>query len=171
MGSTILVKPGLVKGFAIEAGTSQTRKLGTVGSDFYMKLMRSSYDFFSPTEEVTGDGDQQPCFENNLLLYGNVTLVGAMVGAKAIGLYNLVSTSGSTAYRATKNPLGGAASPVLHLFHLGGSVAVERLVFYLHIERISINWNRVGRYVGVGMTGKMSGMTDVLAAALETGTS
>lgn len=156
MAIVAVVKPGLVSENHISAGG----KIGPAGSDFFIKVRSADYDWFSPVEDVTGDGDKMPKFENNFLLYGNVKLVGAMVSNRAIGLYNLVANASGL---GTKNPLGGDSGITLHTFDLGGGGAglgsTEQFKFYLILEHIFVSFNRRAAYNAVMITGKMTNMT------------
>jgi hypothetical protein len=159
-----LVKPGLVTGLIIQdpaaptatqLGSGDTNLPGTP-ANFYIKVMRQSHDFYSPSSEVTGDSDPQPKWENNLLLYDNVSLQGGMVAAQAVGLKNLIDS--------TKNPL-----TALHRFDLGGGTASEWLDIRVLIERIRFRWNRTAAYVGLSILCKMTNMaTDEITGIEDT---
>ena len=146
--ASALVKPGLVTGLIITGGL-----IGLAGSSFKIKIMRVSYRFYSPGEEVTGDSDEQPLIENNLLMYGNISLQGGMVAGSAIGLKNLIDNAGLNPVDTQTYDLGGG-SP-------------ETLKFKLFVEDIRIKWNRTAAYAGVSILGKMSDMTNTLVGNIE----
>ena len=53
---------------------------GTCGTpDYYIRTIDGMFDYGSPDREVTGDGDYQPKFTNNGMLYSDWKLNGAMV--------------------------------------------------------------------------------------------
>lgn len=108
--------------------------VGTTGTSFYIKVQTAIFDFFSPDEDTTGDGDSAPVFENNGYLYGTHVARGAMISSQALGIGNLIST---------------AANPVVDMtFDLGGT---RRLTQTILIRRFRVNWRRTSSFVGVAM--------------------
>ena len=87
MGTVALVKPGLVTN-AVQVPSGGTQKLGSSGSmDYFIKVMRHTSDSWSPDEELTGDGDEQPCFENSLQFYQDLILDGALTRPSQVPVY------------------------------------------------------------------------------------
>jgi hypothetical protein len=112
-------------------------------ADFYIKTIDADFDWFSPDVEVTGDGDYQPKFENNGMLYGDHRLTGAMVTSKAIGMANIITSA--------NNPTTGIIT-----FVLGGTRKLQTRVL---IRRIRLAWKRAGWFVGVSMVLRSSNNT------------
>jgi hypothetical protein len=175
--ATVLVKPGLVKGPIVHKATSTgagtATDIGRIGTDqdYWIKVMRLRFRAFSPDEEVTGDGDEQPKFENNMLTYGDLFLQGGMIANQAFGFKWLVSTSGGAATTGVpvKNPLGGATTPVLHTFRFGGggSSEIERITGRFLVRSMEIMADRQRTYATVMMQLRMTDMTDVMMNAIE----
>ena len=134
MATVALEKPG--SGIASVLGGG---KIGTSGTDFYIKVLRAQFRQYSPTVETTGDGDGAPTWENNALRYTHVSLIGAMIASQAIGLANLTDT--------TKNP-----SPAL-TFDFGGT---RRLTLKLQIAEINIDYAARAEFVGLSMSGQIT---------------
>lgn len=63
---------------------------GFVGVDtsdqFTIKTWEANADYNTVVADITGDGDDYPCFAHNGYLYGSVVFRGAMVADEAIGL-------------------------------------------------------------------------------------
>ncbi len=133
--ATVTEKPssGMHEGTIIQGG-----HLGVAGNRFYIKYQDGDLDFYSPTSESTGDGDAaKPQFENNGMLYGNLSFRGAMIASQAVGLANLTDK--------TKNPV------TLTLL-LGGT---RKLDLKMVLDRISIRHSLKGPWVGVAISGHM----------------
>lgn len=128
MSSVNLVKPSSRTDAVIVSSG-----LGTGGTDFYIKVQRSQLQFGSPLEDVTGDGDNAPCVENNGYIYGAARISGFMVSGQAIGLLKLVS-----------------ANPVAEMeFWLANDHVIKANWM---VESIAVSWDRRGRYVGIEMS-------------------
>ena len=112
--------------------------LSTSGTLFYIKVRESQEQFFSPAAEVTGDDDSYPEFENNGLLYGNITVRGLMIASQAIGL----------------NEIQGSNNPVSLELDLSTN---RKLVLTALVEAVAINWSRTAQYIGVTMSIRMTG--------------
>lgn len=141
MSSANLEKPSARTG-AIIGGA----KLGTTGTDFYFKVMGANSQSGSPGEDVTGDGDTYPRFENNGYLYESGTMTGAMIASQALGLANLINT---------------AKNPVAITFDFGGTRRDTKTVL---IEWMGRTWRRNKHFVGVSLRYRM---TDTNPASIE----
>lgn len=142
MTAASLEKPGLVASAVLSGG-----KLGTTGTDFYIKIMRFQDQTGSPTEETTGDGDTYPHFENSGLIYQQGRMSGGMIASQAIGLANLINTS--------KNPVVDA------VFTIGGTRKETKTIMLKSIAR---NWDRRGVFVGVTIDYELTDSLPVEAA-------
>jgi hypothetical protein len=126
-----LEKPSAGVGAIIS--TAVNASTGT-STDFLVKTIDADFGFFSPDVEVTGDGDYEPKFANNGMLYGDWRLNGAMVANQAVGLANIVGDY---------NPTTGVIT-----FVLGGTRKIRSKVL---IRRVRLAWKRAGYFVGVSI--------------------
>ena len=111
-------------------------KIGASGTDFFIKVHDGDFDFSTRVEDVTGDTDTSPEFENNGLLYGAFSLRGFMVASQAVGIASLID--------ATKNPV------VAMTFDFGGTRMLTQTVM---VRQIRIRQRYDGAYVGVSISG------------------
>ena len=127
MSSVPLAKPGSFSGAVLSGG-----KVGTTGTDFYVKMTDWRPSYRSPRVDLTGDGDDAPCIDNTGYLYGQHTLSGFMVASQAISLLNLVNTSANPVRSLTVNLASGHST-------------TEDVL----IEDIRLGYRRTGGFVGV----------------------
>ncbi|MFP4224350.1 MAG: hypothetical protein ACLFVN_09780 [Phycisphaeraceae bacterium] len=127
-----LENPGANRSNPVLAGGD----IGTTGTVFYIKVFKGSHAFGSPLQEITGDGDTTPQFENNGLLYGDVSIRGAMLASQEVGLEQMVS----------------ANNPIAVVFVLGGT---RKLGYTLQVGRAVIGWSSKQRVVGITLAGKI----------------
>ena len=143
--AVVKAKPGAVADSLTGTGINDT------GAAFNVHVIDGDFDFWSPLMETTGDGDADPVFENNEMLYGSFNLRGAMVGGDALNLSNLTNTSNN---------------PVLMLFTFSGAAGtagVDRfLTLRAIVERIRIRWRKNAQIVGVSLLGRRT--TDALTS-------
>lgn len=121
------------------AGVITGGLVGDTGTAFYFKVMEDNSDFWSPEEDVTGDGDTAATYENNELLYGRFVMHGAMIGSEAAGIANLKTNS--------------STNTISMIFHYGGSVLVTRTVL---VTRIRYRWRPTSAFVAVSIIGRDS---------------
>jgi len=135
---------------SVEIGTGDT---GQTGILFHIKVIDARFRMGSRLVEITGDGDVQETYLNNLLLQGRFALSGGMIANEAIGLANIVTTAA--------NPAQGV------VFNLGANESLGGAWF---IEWIDVTWNRKNAFVRVDMTGKTSTtqMTEQTAVVQDT---
>lgn len=109
--------------------------IGVNAGDYRIKVAQHAGRVFSPSADVTGDGDAVPHFENNLMLYGVFELTGFMVADAAMGIANIIDS--------TKNPTG----TIRFKFHSTTRFLRARVL----VEGFSYQWVRAGQYVAVAM--------------------
>lgn len=115
-------------------------KIGSdANDDFIINMWSFDVDGFSPLEDVQGDTDPYPRYENNGLLYGNVVISGVAVAEQAIGFKNIVDS--------TKNPTTSVTILISNN---------RKLVFNMAIERVRVRWNKSAVNVPVVIVGRIS---------------
>lgn len=77
----------------VKPSTATVVLKGNVGLDstdeWQIKVVESRLRFFTPLQEVTGDGDDGPVWDNNRFVYGAFTLTGWMLSNVALGIKEL----------------------------------------------------------------------------------
>lgn len=77
----------------VKPSTATVVLKGNVGLDasdeWHIKIVESRLRFFTPLQEVTGDGDGGPVWDNNRFVYGAFTLTGWMLSNVALGIKEL----------------------------------------------------------------------------------
>lgn len=87
-----LAKPCTVTGNTLPALTGGLSGKDIVGIDqgkFRIKVDRALIRSQTQVIEVTGDGDDEPAFESNLMVASIIRMSGYMLASQAIGLSNL----------------------------------------------------------------------------------
>lgn len=142
MSTVPLAKPQTV------GSTYLTGDIGITGSDdFRFKIAKWSCDSGSPAQDVTGDGDTYPSFENNLFLYATYVFEGYLLSGETLGLANLVD--------AAKNPTGSVVLKV----HSNTRTHTVNLI----VERVQIMWESQGAFVPARVYARMTDSTIVEA--------
>ena len=88
MAIPLLTKPTTApSGVVLKAGGD----IETQGTDakFFIALDSSDWDFWTPVEEVTGDGSVAPVWDNSEFLYCRFVLRGWMMSGKTVGILNM----------------------------------------------------------------------------------
>ena len=116
---------------------------GTLGTDvddkFLIKARKYRLQIWSPSAETTGDGDSAPVWENNGLIYGTFTILGAMMSDAAYGIANIITPNNPT--------------PAVIQFNHGANRA---LAMQCLIDVFRLDWEATGQYVGLVISGKSS---------------
>jgi hypothetical protein len=105
MSTVPLGKPSTVTGAILTFASGSG--IGSATGNFRIKTQRIQSRIGSPTQDVTGDGDTNPCYANNGWLYGQFRLEGFMVSGAAMGVANIINDSNNPTVEMTFNLSSG----------------------------------------------------------------
>ncbi len=128
--------------------------IGAGGTSYYIKVRRYRLKVSTPVAEVTGDKDGGPHFLSNYFAYADLSLIGFMVAAQAIGLDSIVSTS--------LNPTASGTDISLALD------STREFNGRYVVESFTVDWDRIAPYVGIAMVLKATVLSTGLTALSET---
>ena len=134
IAATDSMRPTSVTGLILSNTSSL---LGTVGTDFYIKVRNATLQHSTPIADVTGDGDQSPRYLVSYFITADWLIRGNAVAAQAIGIMNMGNSS--------KNPTSQSQKVK---FMIGNSRSIVGIFF---IHQIAIEWDRSSPFVGLSM--------------------
>lgn len=99
MSNVLLARPTTITGAIITC-----TKLGTAGTDFFIKVMEADIDWHDRVEETTGDGDAARSLDISHFGYTSLVFSGFMLAHSVAGSWDLIANLQNSA----KNPLAAS---------------------------------------------------------------
>lgn len=137
MANVLLTQPTAVTGSILTGG-----KIGTAGTDFYIKVESAQFSVRVPDTESSGDGDAAPSWALSYWAYVSFKFNGFMP-AQSVATFPLANIIDST-----KNPI--LTSNLKFFF---GTQQVLTFV-RANINQFDISWGRNNSVVGLAIHGK-----------------
>ncbi len=134
-----------ITGAIITSLTSHTS--GANGTKFYIKTTSANFQYSVPVVETTGSGDERVSYDHGDKVYGQFSLSGVMLAARAVGIKELVDQLDNTA-------TGDSKFLVKLEFDFSADSTHKMGAMPVIIQQIQIQFDGKSPVVGVALSGQ-----------------